>query len=93
VFITSLLYAVLKWRVLDMASTCVSGTVTVNDQRSYIKIEILRCKNTTEIHTALREVYGEQWVWPVRYEPVIKIVIWPVTLLVTYIVDSEWLDN
>ena len=36
----------------------VSGTVTVSDQRSYIKIETLRNKNLTEIHGVLSEVYG-----------------------------------
>jgi hypothetical protein len=42
VFFTSLEYAVLNWRVLEMASAGASGTVTVDDQRSYIKIETLR---------------------------------------------------
>ena len=37
----------------------VSGTVTISDQRSYIKIETLRGKNLTEIHCALSEVCGE----------------------------------
>ena len=37
----------------------VSGTVTISDQRSYIKIETLRGKNRTEIHSALCEVCGE----------------------------------
>ena len=45
-----------------MASAGASGTVTVEDQRSYIKIETLCGKNTTEIHNALREVCGEQTV-------------------------------
>ena len=36
-----------------------SGTVTISDQRSYIKIETLRNKNPTEIHGALSEVCGE----------------------------------
>ena len=36
-----------------------SGTVTINDQRSYTKIETLRGKNPTEIHSALSEVCGE----------------------------------
>jgi len=35
--------------VLDMASTGASGTVTVEDQRSYIEIETLRGKNPAEI--------------------------------------------
>ena len=34
----------------------VSGTVTISDQRSYIKIETLQVKNPTEIHVALSEV-------------------------------------
>jgi len=45
-----------------MASAGASGTVTVEDQRSCIKIETLRGKNQTEIHSALREVCGEQTV-------------------------------
>ena len=45
-----------------MVSAGASGTVTVEDQRSYIKIETLRGKNPTEIHSALREVCGEQTV-------------------------------
>ena len=62
VFVTSLVYAVLNWRVLDMASAIASGTVRVEDQRSYIKIENLRGKNPTEIHSALREVCDERTV-------------------------------
>jgi hypothetical protein len=45
-----------------MASAGASGTVTVEDQRSYIKIETLRGKRPTEIHSALPEVCGEQTV-------------------------------
>jgi hypothetical protein len=41
-----------------MASAGASGTVTIDDQRSYIKIETLRDKNPTEILVALREVCG-----------------------------------
>ena len=37
----------------------VSGSVTISDQRSYSKIETLRDKNPTEIHSALCEVCGE----------------------------------
>jgi hypothetical protein len=58
VFLTSLVYAVLDW--LDMATASASGTVTVGDQRSYIKIETLRGQTPTEIHIALREVCDEQ---------------------------------
>ena len=36
-----------------------SGSVTVSDQRSYIKIETLRGKNLTETHSAFGEVCGE----------------------------------
>jgi hypothetical protein len=43
-----------------MASASASGTVTVEDQRSYIKIETLCGNSPTEIHSVLREVYGEQ---------------------------------
>ena len=42
-----------------MASACVSGTVTISDQRSYIKIKTLGGKNPSEIHGALSEVCGE----------------------------------
>jgi len=45
-----------------MASAGASGAVTAEDQRSYIKIETLRGKNPTEIHSVLREVCGEQTV-------------------------------
>jgi hypothetical protein len=45
-----------------MASVGASGTVTVDDQRSCIKIETLSGKNLTEIHIALREVCSEQTV-------------------------------
>ena len=62
VFFTSQVYAVLNWRVLDMACAGASGIVTVEDQKPYIKIETLRGKNTTEIHSALRGVCGEQTV-------------------------------
>jgi hypothetical protein len=62
VFVTSLVYAVVNWRVLDLVYAGVSGTVTVDDQISYIKIETLRGKTLTEIHIALREVCGAQTV-------------------------------
>ena len=39
-----------------MASAGASGIVTVEDQRSYIKIESLRGKTSIEIHSALHEV-------------------------------------
>jgi hypothetical protein len=45
-----------------MASADASGTVTVEDRKSYINIEILRGENPTEIHSTLREVCGEQKV-------------------------------
>ena len=37
----------------------VSGTVTISDQRSYIKINTLRGKNPTESHGALNKVCGK----------------------------------
>ena len=37
----------------------VLGTVTISDQRSYIKIKTLRGKNPTQIHSALSEECGE----------------------------------
>jgi len=45
-----------------MTSAGASATVTVEDQRSYIKIETLRRKKPTEIHSALREVCGQRTV-------------------------------
>ena len=42
-----------------MEPTGVSGTVTISDQRSYIKTETLCSKNPTEINSALSEVCGE----------------------------------
>ena len=41
-----------------MAAARVSGTVTNDDQRAYIKIETLRGKTPTEIHSSLMEAYG-----------------------------------
>jgi hypothetical protein len=61
-FITSLVYAILNWRVLDMVSAGASGTVMVDDQRLYIRIETLRGNNPTEIHIAFCEVCDEQTV-------------------------------
>ena len=37
----------------------VSCTVTISDQRSYIKIETLPGKNPSEIHGAITEICGE----------------------------------
>jgi hypothetical protein len=45
-----------------MAFASALGTVMVEDQKSYSKIETLCGKNPTEIHRALREVCGEQTV-------------------------------
>ena len=42
-----------------MEPTGVSGTVTISDQRSYIKIETLHDKNPIEIHCALNEVNSD----------------------------------
>jgi hypothetical protein len=45
-----------------MASAGASNNVKFEDHKSFIKIETLRGKNHTEIHSALREVWGEQTV-------------------------------
>jgi len=45
-----------------MAAVRVSGTVTNEDQRAYIKIETLRGKTPTEIHSSLMEVCGVETV-------------------------------
>ena len=42
-----------------MDPSSVSGTVTISDQRSCIKIETLRSKNPREIQGALSEVCDE----------------------------------
>jgi len=41
-----------------MAAVHVSGTMTNDDQCAYIKIETLRGKTPTEIHSSLMEVCG-----------------------------------
>jgi len=45
-----------------MAAVRVSGTVTNDDQRACIKIEILRGKTPAEIHSSLMEVCGVETV-------------------------------
>jgi hypothetical protein len=57
-----------------MASAVASGSVTVEDQKSYIKIETLCGTNPTEIRIALLELCGKQTVdrstlssWTIRF--------------------------
>jgi len=45
-----------------MAAVRVSGTVTNDDQHAFIKIETLRGKTPTEIHSSLMEVCGVETV-------------------------------
>ena len=45
-----------------MAAVRVSGNVTIDDQCAYIKIETLRGKTPTEIHSSLMEVCGVETV-------------------------------
>jgi hypothetical protein len=45
-----------------MAAVRVSATVTNDDQRAYIKIETLRGKSATKIHSSLMEVCGVETV-------------------------------
>jgi len=45
-----------------MADVRISGTVTNDDQRAYIKIETLRGKTPMEIHSSLMEVCGVETV-------------------------------
>ena len=47
-----------KRQSVEMAAVRVSGTVTNDDQREYIKIETLRGKTPKEIHSSLMEVCG-----------------------------------
>jgi len=51
-----------KRQSIEMAAVCVSGTLTNYDQRAYIKIETLRRKTPTEIHSSLMEVCGVETV-------------------------------
>ena len=53
------MYSIFVQQELEIDPAGVSNTVTISDQRSYIKIETLRGKNPTEIHGALSDVYGE----------------------------------
>ncbi len=45
--------------IVKMKFAVVSGTVTANDQRAFIKIDIVRGVNMAEVHNALSEVCGE----------------------------------
>jgi len=45
-----------------MAAFRISGTVTNDDKRAYIKIETLRGKTPTEVHSSLMEVCGVETV-------------------------------
>jgi len=45
-----------------MAAVHVSGTMTNDDQRAYIKIDTLGRKTPTEIHSSLMEVCGVETV-------------------------------
>ena len=51
-----------KRQSVEMAAVSVSGTVTNDDQRAYIKIETLRGKTPKEIHSSLMEVCGVETV-------------------------------
>jgi len=51
-----------KRRSVEMVAVRVSGTVTNDDQRTYIKIETLRGKTPAEIHSSLMEVCGVETV-------------------------------
>jgi len=68
VFGTSLVYTVLNWRVLDMASAGAPGTVTVEDRRPYIKIETLRGR-TQQKFTVLCVIFVVNRQWTVVQFP------------------------
>ena len=53
-----MVYSVFVSQKLEMEAADVSDTVSISDHRSQIKIETLRDKNRTEIHSALSEVRG-----------------------------------
>ena len=62
----------------------VSGAVTISDQRSYIKIEILLGKNPTEVHGASTEVYREFTVdrsKVFRWDSSFRVVLWAQTMI------------
>ena len=50
-FLPPVISAIFGTRVIEMASADASGTVTLEDQRSYIKIETLHGKNLIEIQS------------------------------------------
>lgn len=58
-FVSFIVYSAFKLCDLEMELARVSGTVTIDEQRAYIKIETLRGKTSTEIHSALSDVCGE----------------------------------
>ena len=64
-----LVYSIFKLRDFEMEPVRVSGTVTIEEQRAYIKIETLRRKNLTEIHSALSDVCGEFNEWKAPSSP------------------------
>jgi hypothetical protein len=51
-----------KRQCVEMAAVRVSGTVTNDNQRAYTKIETLRGKTPTKIHSSLMEVCGVETV-------------------------------
>ena len=51
-----------KRQSVEMAAVRISGSVTNDDQRAYIKIETLRGKTLTENHSSLMEVCGVETV-------------------------------
>jgi len=52
-----------KRQSVEIAVFRVSGTVTNDDQRAYIKIETLLGKTPTEIHSSVMEVCGVETVF------------------------------
>ena len=55
----SIVYSIFVSQVLETEPAGVSSTVTISDERSYIKIETVRGKMPTDIHGAFSEVCGE----------------------------------
>lgn len=47
-FVSFVVYSIFKLRDFEMEPVRVSGTVTIEEQRAYIKIETLRGKNPTD---------------------------------------------
>ena len=65
------MYATLILQVLEMYSAGTLGTVTVENQRSYMKIRTLCGRNPTEIHSTCVKIYREHSMQTVHHSAVL----------------------